>query len=159
MSARDGKPDATGRSSGKIGGRLGRMLRPPKGEPFAWLTRELLESDAYQSLAINARRFIDFLLIEHMNHAGRENGKLKATHAQLRTFGLSANSVVPAIAQAEAVGLVECHRGGMRVATTCTLTFYPMLNGTPASNRWKLYRAPVKNQKSALKIERLLLSK
>lgn len=142
MSGRFGKPDASGRSSGKIGGRAGKLMKPPQGEPWIWLTRELLQSEAWQSLGINARRFIDRLLIEHMNHAGTENGRLKTTYAQLEEFGLTSRCIAGAIAEAEAVGLVDVHRGGRHVAATYTLTFYPLPNGTPASNRWKLYRAP-----------------
>jgi hypothetical protein len=47
-------------------------------EPFVMLPRELIASDAWRSLGINGRRLIDFLLLEHMGHGGKENGKLKA---------------------------------------------------------------------------------
>src|SRR5262245_28723444 len=70
MSGRFGKPDVTGRSSGTLAGRHGKVMRPPPGEPFIWLTREVIESDAWRSLGINARRFIDFLLLDQMNNAG-----------------------------------------------------------------------------------------
>ena len=46
--SRFGKPDATGRSSGKLGGRAGKLMKPPQGEPWVWLTRELLASDAWR---------------------------------------------------------------------------------------------------------------
>lgn len=153
MSARKGRPDATGRSSGKFGGRIGKLMKPPKGEPFVWLTRELLESDAWQSLGINARRLIDRLLLDHMSHAGTENGRLKATHAQLEQFGISRRHIPTAIADAEHVGLIDVCRGGRHVATTYTLTWLPLPNGTPASNRWKLYcaKASRKGNKSALR--------
>jgi len=153
VSGRFGKPDETGRSSGKFAGQRGKQLGPPKDQPWIWLTRELLESDAWQSLSINARRLIDFLLLEHMAHAGRENGNLKATYGQLEKFGLTPNRIAAAIAEAENAGLVDCHRGGMRVATTYRLTFYPLPDGTAPTHRWKQYRAPVQKQKSAPKSE------
>lgn len=143
MSARGGKPNATGRGSGKFSGRMGRTMKPPKGEPWVWITRELFESEAWQSLTLNGRRFVDFLLIEHMNHAGRENGRLKATRRQLAAFGINTHRISAIIAEVEAAGLVDCYRAGMRVATTYTLTFYPLPDGTPASNRWKQKRATV----------------
>ena len=34
---------------------------PAAGEPWVWLTRELLRSDAWRSLGINGRRVVDFL--------------------------------------------------------------------------------------------------
>ena len=79
-----GKPDQTGRSSGKRTGRAAKAHRPPKGEPWVWLTRELLASPAWRRQSAKTARLITFLLIEHMNHAGTENGNLKATHEQLR---------------------------------------------------------------------------
>src|SRR5277367_1080193 len=92
-----GRPDATGRSSGKLNSRDARLRLPPKGKPWAWLTGELLVSHAWRARSINARRLIDRLLVEHCNHAGRENGHLTATHEQLRAYGMTAESVRPAI--------------------------------------------------------------
>ena len=66
MSGGFGKPDATGRSSGKLSGRAGRLRRPPKGEPWVWMTRELIASPAMRSLSLTARRLLDFLMIEDM---------------------------------------------------------------------------------------------
>ena len=54
---------------------------PPKGEPWVWLTRDLLRSQAWRGLGINARRLVDFLLIEYMNHGGKRNGHLLAVAA------------------------------------------------------------------------------
>ena len=78
-----GKPDASGRSSGKLTGERKKLRQPPKGEPFVWLTRELLTSPAWRAMSPNAARLIDFLLVEHTNHAGTENGNLLATYDQL----------------------------------------------------------------------------
>jgi hypothetical protein len=114
-----------------------KLNRPPKGQPYVWLTRELLASAAWREMSINARRFIDFLLLEHMGKAGRENGKHKAPYKQLVTHGITLRLVSTAIREAEELGLVDCHRGGMRVATTYALTWLPLHDGTPASNRWR----------------------
>lgn len=146
MSARFRKANATGRSSGQLGGRYGKLMRPPEGEPWIWLPRAILASDAWRSLGINARRFMDFLFIEHLNHAGRENGNLRATYEQLERFGIGARYVAAAIQQAEDAGLVACQRGGMRVATTYTITFYAQADGTPASDSWRRFRAAEKNR-------------
>jgi hypothetical protein len=116
--------------------------RPPAGEPWVWLTRELLISDAWRSQGINARRFVDFLLIEHMRHGGKDNGKLLAPYRQLGAFGIGDRRVSEAIAEAEEIGLVDCRRAGLRVATTYTLTWLPMHDGTTPSNRWREYRRP-----------------
>ena len=89
MTGSFGKPDATGRSSGKRTGRRKKLRQAPEGEAWVWLTRDLLESPAWNALSPNARKFIDFLLIEYMAHAGFENGALVATYDQLAEFGLS----------------------------------------------------------------------
>ena len=91
-----GKPDATGRSSGRLSGRESALRKAPKGEPWVWMTRELLTSDAWKGLSVNGRRLIDFLLIEHMNHAGLANGTLRATYEQLIDYGLTHSEIARA---------------------------------------------------------------
>lgn len=139
--ARFGKPNATGRSSGKRSGRAGKLNRPPEGEPWAWLTAEMLASLAWRSLSANGRRLIDFLLLEHCRHAGQENGHLIATHRQLREYGLTAVCVRSAIEECAALGFVRYERGGRWAGSNkpsvYRLTFYSDYNGNPASNEWK----------------------
>jgi hypothetical protein len=112
----------------------------PKGEQFVMLPRGLLRSDAWRSQGINTRRLIDFLMEEHMTHGGAENGKLKAPYEQLEEFGIGASYVADAIREAEVLGLVDCHRGGIRVATTYTLTWLPLHDGSAPPDRWRAYR-------------------
>ncbi len=119
-----------------------RRFGPPENEPWVWQTRELRTSDAWRSAGINARRFIDFLLIEHMNNAGKENGNLKAPQEQLAMFGIGRRYVADAIRTAEDLGLVDCVRGGVRVATAYALTWLPLHDNTPATNRWRSHRNP-----------------
>jgi hypothetical protein len=129
--------------------------RPPKGEGWFWLSKKMLLSPAWRELGINARRVIEFMLAEHMAHAGQNNGKIKAPHRQLAKFGVCHRFVADAIREAEEHGLIECNRGGMRVATNYALTWLPLHDGTAASNRWRSFRPTMltntgkKNQKSA----------
>lgn len=134
--------------------------RPPSGEPWIWHPLALRESDAWRSLGINARRFIDFLEREHMRHGGKQNGNLKAPFRQLEDFGIADRYVAATIREVEELGLVDCHRGGMRVATTYALTWLPTRDGEPPSNRWSAFRNPdlaplsvPKTYKSALQRE------
>ena len=115
--------------------------RPP-AEAWVWQTRALRASDAWRSQSINARRFVDFLLLEHMAHGGKHNGNLKAPRRQLEAFGVGARHLTDTIRETEELGLVDCHRGGMRVATAYALTWLPLHDGTPASNRWQAFRNP-----------------
>ena len=113
---------------------------PPKGEAWIWLTRDLLASDAWRTMSGRARKVIDFLMLEHMAKGGRHNGKLKAPYRQLEECGITPRLVRTSIAEAEELGLIECGRGGMRVATTYGLTWLPLHDGTPAGNQWRGYR-------------------
>ena len=94
-----------------------------RGEAFAKLPRDLLESTAWRSLSIHARRLIDFLLIEHMRHRGRENGRLLAPRRQLIAFGVHAHFVSAAIEETERVGLVDCKRGVGRAPASLWRSF------------------------------------
>lgn len=139
--AHDGKPDATGRSSGKRTGRIAKLRMPPPKEPWVWLTRQLLTSPAWCAMSVNAHRLMTFLLVEHMNHAGRENGNLKATYNQLVEYGLTRRKITEAILELEALGLVRVEHGGRYNMTNrpskFRLTFYCDATGNPTTNDWK----------------------
>ncbi len=142
MTGNFGKPNATGRSSGKLSGRARKLRSAPPGEPFAILTRELLASPAVRALSLTGRRLLDFLLIEDMNHAGTENGNLIATYRQLTAFGLNGNLISGAIAELKFLGLVRVLHGGMtrgnvKRENLYRLTFYADSEGRPATNEWK----------------------
>jgi hypothetical protein len=118
---------------------------PPAGEPWAWLTRELLESPSMRSLSPAARACLDRLMIEHMHHAGKENGRLVVTYDQFADFGIRRRSVAAAIAELRDVGLVMVDRGrrlnGFNDPNRYELTWI----GTDARpgplNRWKAFTA------------------
>jgi len=111
-----------------------------KGEAFAKMPRDLLESTVWHSLSIHARRLIDFLLIEHIRHGGRENGRLLAPRRQLIAFGIHAHFVSAAIEEAEHVGLVDCKRSVGRAPNTYGLTWLP-LGDDPPTHRWRNHNA------------------
>jgi hypothetical protein len=116
--------------------------RPPKGMAFVWLPRDLLESDAWRSQTAPTRRFVDFLLREHLRHGGQRNGLLKAPYRQLHVGSISKRAVTGAIDKAEELGLVVCFRGGVRAATTYRLTWFHNYDGAAAGNEWRAYRNP-----------------
>ena len=147
MPGRFGKANATGRSSGIRTGRRGEAHRPPPGEPWVWLTRDLLASDAWRALSINGRRLIDFLLIEDMNHAGTENGNLAAPYNGLQEYGLSRRLIRSAIVETVRLGLVRITKTSRRIAgrnemARYRLTFRADNSDNPPTNDWKRFRAP-----------------
>jgi hypothetical protein len=126
---------------------MSKVRQLAKGAQFAMIPRDVMESPAWRSLSINARRFIDFLQLEHMRHGGRENGNLKAPYKQLKVFGIAEHYRAQAIRDTEEAGFVDVRRGGQRVANLYALTWLPLKNGTPASNLWRRQDDP-ENQKS-----------
>lgn len=105
------------------------------GEQFVPVTRSV--NARLRSLSFDARRVVDFLAEEHMSHGGMANGHLKAPHRQLVTCGISRRNVRPAIDEAEAAGLIEVYRSGMRTTTLFKLTFAVERGASPAARRPK----------------------
>jgi len=111
---------------------------PKRGEPFVMLPQHLLESEAWRSLSINARRFLDFLMLEHMRHSGQENGSLLAPRRQLEQHGIGARHISAAIEETKLLGLVDCKRGTGRRPSVYALTWLPLsCAGTAPSSRWQ----------------------
>jgi len=143
-----GKPNKTGRSSGKLDRADRKLLGPPEGGSWVWFPAELLASPAWHGMTLNGRRFVEFLMIEHCNHAGRENGNLRATYCQLVAYGIRRCKIRPAIDEAEARGLVETtRRGGLfgaenkRTASTFRLTWIGCVNPRQEpTNEWRHWR-------------------
>ena len=110
---------------------------PPKGEPWIWLTREVLTSPAWRGLGINARRAMDFLLREHMAHAGRNNGLLVAPREQLIEWGVGARHISGAIAELKKSGLVDVEHSVGRRPNRYTLNWLQLHDGGEPAQRWR----------------------
>lgn len=138
---RHGRPDPTGRSSGKLSGKERSLHGPPKGKAWTWRTGEMLASVAHRSLSRHARLLLDFLECEDQNHAGRENGALLATYDQLHNWGIQRKRISEAIREAEAFGFIKCEHGGRYNMTNqpsrFRLTWLAGREGTPATNDWQ----------------------
>lgn len=117
--------DATGRSSGR--------LKPHRASaiegPWVPCTREMLESPAWRALSLADRITLDRLCIEHMSHAGTENGRLKCTYGDFEAFGIRRKSIAHALRRLEALGFIETmqrgkiSRGEFRVPALYRITF------------------------------------
>src|SRR5262245_50639346 len=109
---------------------------PPEGEPWVWLTRELLESAAWRTAPINTRRVVERLIIEHMAHAGTDNGDLVCTYRDFERFGIRHPSVKPAVDDAVNRGLVLITQNGKaspgqdRWPARYALGWLPLYDGT-----------------------------
>lgn len=118
-----------------------RAFGPPGDKPWIWATTEMLASPAWKALGLNHRRILDFLAIEHSNHAGRQNGKLIATYQQLFEFGVTRRLISSSLEELEWLGFTRSVRGGRWAGsnqpTKFTLTFYANWEGRPATNEWQ----------------------
>jgi hypothetical protein len=128
-------------------GRKERLNRAPEGASWIWFTRELLESDAWRTALLHVRRVVDRVCIEHMAHAGTENGNLAVTWSDFEKAGVRHKSLKLAIAEACQRGLIivtvkgRASVGQDRWPARYALTWLPLKDGTPPSNRWKNYRS------------------
>ena len=127
---------------------------PPDGEPWVWLPRSLLHSMAWRGQSINCRRLIEFLMAEHMAHAGQENGQLVAPYRQLEEWGIGHRHIAPAILEAEQRALIVVERGAlrgraMRAESRYRLTFYHtrrlgsangLFEWLPPTDDWRRFR-------------------
>ena len=103
------------------------MIKKPNGrmpEQFVPITRSA--HTRLRALSVNALRFVLFLMEEHLSHGGQENGRLHAPYRQLVAAGITMRLIRPSIEEAEAAGLVEAYRAGMRTATLYKLVWLPV---------------------------------
>ena len=119
-------------------------------EPWSWHTLALKQSAAWRSMGIHERRILDRLEIEHMRHAGIENGNLGVSWAQFAELGSDRKIVGLAIHRLVAVGLLvitsegTAGRGAAHVARY-RLTYLPaktvddhgVISYPDATNEWK----------------------
>lgn len=136
------KHNATGRSTGKLAGKDKEIFGAPKDQPWVWLSRDLVNSDAWRLRSRNCAKFIDFLMADQMANAGRENGALIATYDQLEEWGLRRRSIRSAIEEAVFLGLVRITEPGGRWNFTNKPSLYRLTwladrDGRYATNDWK----------------------
>lgn len=120
---------------------------PPADEPWVWLTREMLESASWAALPRAARRVVERVILEHMAHAGTQNGELTVTYEDFAAYGLaSRRATAVAIRVAVTLGFLDvtfrgqrCY-GRARRPSRYGLTWLPRADRTPASNRWRTIR-------------------
>jgi hypothetical protein len=112
-----------------------------KTEAFVKISSDLIES-AWRSLGINARRLLDFLMLEHMRHGGKANGRLIAPRRQLEKFRIGQHFVSSAIEECQRVGLHFCQRGTGRSLSRYTVTWLPLSDGqAPPDGKWRTYNS------------------
>jgi hypothetical protein len=79
----------------------------PAGEPFIWFTREMLESPAWRAMPLIARQIVERIVIEHLDHAGNENGKLPVAYDDFAGYGIRRKSIMFGLSVAVALGWID----------------------------------------------------
>jgi hypothetical protein len=99
---------------------------------FVWIPVDVMESLAWRSLSINARRIMDRLLLENFRHMGGDNGKLRVSVRQFAECGVAMRFAKGAIAKLVTGGLVAVTagvaRGSLAPPNLYRITFYGTLN-------------------------------
>jgi hypothetical protein len=127
-------------------GKFSSLNAPPRDESWLWLTREMMESPAWAALPLASRRVIDRLMVEHMSHAGTENGNLKVSYDQFADFGLRRASLPEAIKVAVELGFIDIvsegivSYGAARRPAAYGLAWLHRADRTPPSQRWKAFK-------------------
>ncbi len=83
---------------------------------FVAHTLEMRTSIAWRHLPDDARRILDQLEVEHMEHGGAENGRLVRTYTDFHKGGIRRSSIALAIRQAVALGFLKVTVAGTRSA-------------------------------------------
>ena len=113
--------------------------------PWVWITRDMMGSHTWAALSISARRVLDAMMLEHMSHAGRENGHLAVTYLQLEAFGVTKADIRRALQELLVCGWIRMTHQGLRVAgggepSRFALTWLPTQVGSSmvqgATNDW-----------------------
>ncbi len=99
----------------------------------------LIESPAYRSLSINARRTLDRLVCEHFRQNRLENGALRVSARQFHEWGVTKDCLTDEIKELEERGLVEVSLGEaigvLRAPFIFRRTFYGRPDSKP-TNEW-----------------------
>jgi hypothetical protein len=142
----DGKPNATGRSSGKPNSKANRYINPPSDELWLHVTHDFLRSPAVFALSHNAMKVMLRLMDEHVSHNRRENGQLRVSQRQFADqCDIRYQSIPRAIREIEAVGIARVARTGKMLGKDgpnryCLTMYGDHTLTAPATNEWKRYR-------------------
>jgi hypothetical protein len=120
-----------------------KMNRPPASQPWIWITREMMESAAWQTLTAAAKRIVERIMLEHMHNGGKMNGELIVTYDDFVDYGISRKAIKTAIDIAQALGFIEVtvrgrpSYGAAQRPSQYAITWLPKIDGSDPTNRWK----------------------
>jgi hypothetical protein len=112
--------------------------------PFITHSMEFYQSEAFRSLSNAERKILARIEIEHMKHAGKNNGRLICTYENFIAYGIRSRSIPAALQHLQTVGAIEMTQRGRRDAMHnphhYRLTYQPSFDGKWPTNEWRSYR-------------------
>src|ERR1019366_6652689 len=121
-----------------------RRRNKPIDTPFVPHRIEMLESPACRALSRGGHRVLARLEIEHLKHAGYENGKLPVTFGNFEKYGMDSHSIAPAQREVQALGFAEITERGRpsksdfaRHPNYWRLTYLHGAYGEEPTHEWK----------------------
>jgi hypothetical protein len=150
--------------SARLDRRSLKLNRPPEREAFCWFTQEMLGSHAFRAMSRPAFLVLMRLCLEHMAHAGTDNGRLPVTQRQFAQYGVRKQSVPGAIAELEALGFAKRTDTGRKSfgefegrAARFRLTWLPVLTSGDiqyATNEWGRFSDLKSARRAILEVRR-----
>jgi len=137
----------------------------PKGVGYNIpIPRDLLGSPAWLAMSHQCRKLVDALMMEWANHGGEENGNLKVPYDQLQARGLRRETVLDAVVEAKALGIIDAVRGQRSYGSRRSPSVYRLTwlgtpgNGLTATNEWRAIKtkeeAAVRVRNAVAELER-----
>jgi hypothetical protein len=115
----------------------------PTGSGFnVPLPKDLLASPAWATLCRQDLRLLTALMIEHAEHGGEENGRLKCPYDTLQKRGMRRADIKNSIHRVKALGFADVDfgkrsHGAQRLPSTFRLTWLGTPDGLMPTNEWK----------------------
>jgi hypothetical protein len=117
-------------------------------EPFLMLPVSLLQNPGWRILNLSARRVLDRIVVEHLNHVGIKNGELPVTYQNFVDHGVDRHAIKQALTDLTALGFIKITRPGrsgnanFRQPTLYELTICPTISElsgqqVPATHSWR----------------------
>jgi hypothetical protein len=141
---------------GVMNSHMRKALALPQGVGFCVpLPGDLLKSPAWLAMSVQCRKFTDALMAEHADHGGLENRNLKAPYDMLEARGMRRQTVLDAIVEAKALGLVDPRRGqrsygSRRAPSVYRLTWLGTPDGLTPLHEWKAIKTLEQAETSVL---------
>ena len=114
-------------------------LSPPHGKPWVWLTRDMLDSLAFRALSRAGLQMLACLMVEHCNHAGKENARLAVSWDAFEAAGIHRGMIQQTLDEVTRLGFVEIvdrGRRGYGAALGRRALFRLTFAGVVNSDRW-----------------------